>query len=66
MVTSCSGSSIGMKGMIRAAKVMAGGAYDLICDPEAQKAAKEEFAKVMEGREYVCPITDDIPWPYKD
>ncbi|MBR2671830.1 MAG: amidohydrolase [Oscillospiraceae bacterium] len=66
MVTSCSGSSIGMKGMLRAAKVMAGGAWDLICDPEAQKAAKEEFAKVMEGRTYICPITDDIPWPYKD
>ncbi len=64
MVTSCAGHSIGMKGMLRAAKVMAGGAYDLVCDPEAQKAAKEEFAKYMDGREYICPATDEVAWPY--
>ncbi len=65
MVTACAGHSIGMKGMLRAAKVMAGGAYDLICDPEAQKAAKEEFDQYMGGKEYI-PISDEIPWPYKD
>jgi len=66
MVTASSGSSIGMKGMIRAAKVMAGGAYDLVCDPAAQKAAKEEFEKYMGGRKYICPATDEIKWPYED
>ncbi len=66
MVTACAGSSIGMKGMLRAAKVMAGGAYDLVCDPEAQKEAKEEFEKYMNGKKYICPITDEIPWPYED
>ena len=55
-----------MKGMIRAAKVMAAGAYDLICDPELQKAAKAEFEDAMAGKEYVCPITDDVAWPYDD
>ncbi len=63
MVTACAGMGIGMKGMLRAAKVMAGGAYDLICDPEAQKAAKEEFKQYMNGREYI-PIPDEIAWPY--
>ncbi|MBR2671832.1 MAG: amidohydrolase [Mogibacterium sp.] len=66
MVTACSGSSIGMKGMIRAAKVMAGGAWDLICDPEAQAAAKAEFDEAMAGKQYECPITDDVKWPYND
>ncbi len=65
MVTACSGSSIGMKGMIRAAKILAAGCYDLICNPELQEAAKKEFEESMNGKEYVCPITDDIPWPYK-
>ncbi len=65
MITACSGSSIGMKGMIRAAKVMAGGAYDLICSPELQAAAKKEFEEAMAGRKYVCPITDEVAWPYK-
>ena len=38
----------------------------LYCEKYDKWKSKEEFAKVMEGREYVCPITDDIPWPYKD
>ena len=66
MVTACAGMGIGMKGMIRAAKVMAGGAYDLVCDPDAQKAAKAEFEQYMAGRKYVCPVTDEIAWPYED
>ncbi|MBR0451818.1 MAG: amidohydrolase [Oscillospiraceae bacterium] len=66
MATACSGHSIGMKGMIRAAKIMAAGAYDLVCSPETQKAAKEEFDNNMHGTKYVCPITDDVAWPYED
>ena len=66
MATACSGHSIGMKGMIRAAKVMAAGAYDLICSPDIQEAAKTEFREAMTGKEYVCPITDEVAWPYKD
>ena len=66
MVTACSGSSIGMKGMIRAAKVMAGGAWDLICDPEAQAAARAEFDREMAGKQYECPITDEVAWPYNN
>jgi aminobenzoyl-glutamate utilization protein B len=66
MVTACSGHSMGMKGMIRAAKVMAAGAWDLICDPELQAKAKAEFEEAMAGRKYVCPITDEVAWPYTD
>ena len=65
MVTACSGSSIGMKGMLRAGKIMAAGAYELIDKPELAKAAKEEFDRAMNGKTYICPITDEVAWPYE-
>ena len=66
MMTATAGSSIGMKGMIRAAKIMAGGAWRLIADPEKLEAAKQEFQTSTQGKPYVCPIDDDFEWPYKD
>ncbi len=64
-MTACSGSTIGEKGMIRAAKLMAIASYDIMSHPEKLEAAKEEFKQEMNGSVYECPITDDIPWPYK-
>ena len=66
MVTACSGSSIGMKGMLRAGKVMAAGAYKMIEHPELLAEMKAEFDEVTKGKPYVCPITDEVAWPYKD
>ncbi len=66
MMTASSGSSFGMKGMIRAAKIMAGGAWRLIADPALLEKAKEEFKASLNGETYVCPIDDDFEWPYKD
>ena len=40
---SAGGMSIGMKGMVNAAKVIAGTAFDLYNDPEAIKNAKKEL-----------------------
>ena len=65
-VTASVGSSIGMKGMIRIGKIMAIGTYEVMTHPEMVAAAKEEFLKATGGKPYECPITDDIPWPYKD
>ncbi len=65
-VTACCGSSIGMKAMIRIGKIMAIGTYEVMTHPEILAAAKEEFVKATGGAPYVCPITDEIPWPYKD
>ena len=64
-VTASVGSSIGMKGMIRIGKIMAIGTYEVMTHPEMLAAAKEEFQKATGGKPYVCPVTDDIPWPYK-
>ena len=65
-VTACCGSSIGMKAMIRVGKIMAIGTYDVMTHPELLAAAKDEFAKVTGGAAYECPVTDEIPWPYKE
>lgn len=64
-MTASSGHSIGMKGMLRAAKIMALGTYKMMKDPARLEAAKKEFAESLNGETYVCPIDDSIPWPYK-
>ena len=66
MMTACSGSSIGMKGMLRAGKIMAAGAYKVMISPERLQAVKDEFARATGGAKYECPVTDEIPWPYKE
>ena len=51
--TSASGSGIGMKGMIYAAQVLAGAAWDLMTRPELLAAAKAEFELSLGGERYV-------------
>ncbi len=65
MSTASSGSSYGIKGMIRAAKIMAVSAYKMMADPERLAMARREFDKSMNGRSYVCPVDDTVEWPYK-
>lgn len=54
--TASSASSIGMKGMLYAGKIMASMAYDLINDPSLVKAAKDEFNKRTANRKYASPL----------
>jgi aminobenzoyl-glutamate utilization protein B len=61
--TACAGSSIGMKGMIYASKVMAVAGIKAIEDPSIVEMAKAEFDKAMNGRKYECPMPDEIPVP---
>ncbi|MDL2288993.1 amidohydrolase [Oscillospiraceae bacterium OttesenSCG-928-F05] len=54
----CGTTSIAHKGMLCAAKVLAGAAIDLFEKPEILEKAKVEFAqKTAEG--YTCPIPED-------
>ena len=62
-ITSCAGMSIGMKGMLYGAKVMAATAMKLVDDPKLVDEAKEEFKKQMNGRTYKCPVTEEIVVP---
>jgi len=59
----CSGTSIGHKSLIFAAKTMAGSTLDLLTKPELLKKAKEEHEEKMKGRVYRCPIPADINPP---
>ncbi len=55
---SCGVSSIGHKGILFAAKVLAGAAIDLMESPEVLTQARKEFEKkAAEG--YLCPIPAD-------
>ncbi|MDR1800641.1 MAG: amidohydrolase [Lachnospiraceae bacterium] len=59
----CAGSSIGEKGMILGAKIMAVFGAKLLNNPKIVKEAKAEFDKAMNGRTYKCPIPKEIPAP---
>lgn len=70
-VAATCGMSIGHKGMMYAAKVMAITAIDMYTNPQHIKKAKEEFLKSTEGKPYVSPIPDDMkppmyPNPYRE
>lgn len=53
------GGSIGEKGMLTAAKVLALTAIKAMQDPALLRAAKEEFVAQI-GGSYVCPLPDDV------
>lgn len=62
-VTSCSGSSIGMKGMLYGARALALAAAKAASDPQLVAAAKADFLEATRGEPYRCPISDDVPVP---
>ena len=59
----CSGTSLGHKSLIFAAKTMAGATIDLLTKPELLPKAREEYANKMQGRRYRCAIPDDVEPP---
>lgn len=59
-VVSIGATSIGQKGMLQAGKVMAGTALEALKNPELIAKAKEELAERLDGKEYVCPIPENI------
>lgn len=48
----CAGSSLGLKGMVLAAKTLAGAVYDLVSDPDIVRRAREEFDARRRGKTY--------------
>jgi aminobenzoyl-glutamate utilization protein B len=55
-----SGMSIGYKGMLYAAKVMAMTTLEFMTDKDRLHAAREEFGKKIKKTPYICPIPDGI------
>ena len=58
-IVSVGKSTIGYKGMLLAAKVLAGAAADLMEKPELLKAAREEF-NMTAAEGYDCPIGPEV------
>jgi aminobenzoyl-glutamate utilization protein B len=57
-VVAASGSGIGFRGMVLAAKTLALTALDLITRPETVQAARGEFTTATQGRRYVSPLPE--------
>jgi aminobenzoyl-glutamate utilization protein B len=55
-VTACGGTSIGVKGAVAAAQVIALTALDVLTDEALRDAAQADFERRTEGFEYVSPI----------
>ena len=66
--TACTGSSIGRKGMVVAAKTLALSALELFKDSKLIAAAKADFAKRRAGFEYRSriPAEQKAPLNYRD
>ena len=61
--TASNGTSIGHKSTIFASKVMAATVIDLLSKPELVHAAKDEWVRQMQGREYKSPLSADAKPP---
>lgn len=59
-ITACSGHSIGEKGMMYAAKILARAAAALMSEPELVIRAAEEFCLETSGRPYRCPLPPEL------
>jgi aminobenzoyl-glutamate utilization protein B len=58
-VTACGGMSIGDKGSIYSAIVMAGVGYDLMTNSKLRAAARADFDRRKAGRKYVSPLVEN-------
>ncbi|MDE2415863.1 MAG: amidohydrolase [Comamonadaceae bacterium] len=57
-------SSLAHAGMVRAARVLAGTAIELVQRPELIAQAKAELLERRQGKPYECPIPADVPLPF--
>lgn len=62
-ITACAGHSIGQKGMLYGAKVLAKSGLDILTEPKILLKAKDEFEKETGGMSYRCPIPDHMKTP---
>jgi aminobenzoyl-glutamate utilization protein B len=58
-IVASSGSSVGAKGMLFAAKALALAAFDLLTKPDLLAEVKTEFAQKSKGKKYVSPIPEN-------
>jgi aminobenzoyl-glutamate utilization protein B len=62
-VTACGGMSIGDKGSIATAKIMAGIGHDLMTNAELRKAARADLVRRLGDYKYVSPLPPEMKQP---
>ncbi|WP_333685388.1 amidohydrolase [Enterocloster lavalensis] len=62
-VTACSANSIGWKGMLYGAKILAKSALELLTVTELLEKAGQEFRKATKGKPYRCPLPEGMRAP---
>ena len=62
-IAASSGHSLGERGMLKAAEVMAGAAVALVHNPTLIDKAKEEFSNRLEGQKYRTPLPEGLTPP---
>lgn len=61
--TACHGMSIGLKGALQAARVLAWTGIDIMTDAELRKAARADFERRVSERPYVSPLSPEMKHP---
>ena len=61
--TACHGMSIGLKGAMQAARVLAWTGIDIMTDAELRQAARADFERRVSGQPYVSPLSPEMKHP---
>jgi aminobenzoyl-glutamate utilization protein B len=61
--TACHGTSIGLKGAIHAARVLAATGIDILADADLRQAARDDFEHRTNGKPYVSPLGPEMQRP---
>jgi aminobenzoyl-glutamate utilization protein B len=61
--TACHGMSIGLKGTLQAARVLAWTGLDILTDAELRQVARTDFERRVSGRPYVSPLSPEMKHP---
>ena len=62
--TACHGMSIGLKGALQVARVLAWTGLDIMTDAELRQAARADFERRVSGHPYVSPLSPEIKRPF--
>jgi aminobenzoyl-glutamate utilization protein B len=55
--------SIGLKGALQAARVLAWTGFDILTDAELRQAARADFEQRVRERPYVSPLSSEMKHP---
>lgn len=61
--TACHGTSIGLKGAVHAARVLAATGVDILSDGDLRQAARTDFERRTQGKPYVSPLGPEMERP---